>query len=275
MAGAILEELSRPSSQVMGIFATHLHELFSLPLLLTNNVVRKTMMVNISSEDSVGSDDKAWTYRLLDGVCTDSLALHTARVYKLPDQILRRAKELAVSYDRLLQLAPVASQPMDEDAQDATPALPAPMSRLNSCTLHDLIPRIHCILHQYAYPQMAAEEVHLMLHTIVLERSELAPAHAQASHCVYVLELQPHSQVPKSYYIGETASIHQRLTQHRQTYNHYHQFRVLILHFAGTHSHLCNRSHMRFLESLLIMHLKSKYNVDICNSAMETNRILF
>ena len=46
LAGALLEHLD--SIQCLGVFATHLHELFRLPLQLSNRIEYKKMGVNIN-----------------------------------------------------------------------------------------------------------------------------------------------------------------------------------------------------------------------------------
>lgn len=92
LAGALLEELDVRGCS--GIFATHLHEVFELPLSLSR-VSYKRMGI----EQGHGPDDKQWTYKLEDGKCTDSLALHTARQYSIPSSIIKRAEQLASDFD--------------------------------------------------------------------------------------------------------------------------------------------------------------------------------
>lgn len=91
LAGALLEELD--SRRCMGVFATHLHELFELPLVLCNTKF-KCMGIRADS-----SGRPSWTYTLEDGMCTDSLAMQTAVAYKIPDNIIRRAHQLGLHFD--------------------------------------------------------------------------------------------------------------------------------------------------------------------------------
>lgn len=93
LAGALLEYLQE--KDVYGIFATHLHELFLLPVSM-RNIIYKKMGYQIDSENE---GNIQWTYRLEDGVCTDSMALTTARQYGLPNTILSRAKALMDIFD--------------------------------------------------------------------------------------------------------------------------------------------------------------------------------
>jgi hypothetical protein len=133
VAGALLEALD--DRRAAGIFATHLHELLELPLQLSPRVSRRRMGVrwieqqqqpflheqdhfsstifsaassSSSSSSSSTSDEgfssvderePVWTYQLEDGVCTDSLALHTGRRFGLSGTMLSRAAALADSFD--------------------------------------------------------------------------------------------------------------------------------------------------------------------------------
>ncbi|CAM9748470.1 unnamed protein product, partial [Ectocarpus fasciculatus] len=91
LAGAILEELNQ--RQCLGVFATHLHELFDLPLDLMNTTNKR-----MGIEHVVGGSPK-WTYTLEDGLCTDSLAMQTAMAYCIPDSIVKRAQKLGEHFD--------------------------------------------------------------------------------------------------------------------------------------------------------------------------------
>jgi hypothetical protein len=91
LAGALLEHLD--FKRVPGIFATHLHEILQLPLLL-----ERVRFMRMGIEHSAEGMPR-WTYELLNGSCTDSLALVTARQYGIPDQILKRAAELEEKFD--------------------------------------------------------------------------------------------------------------------------------------------------------------------------------
>ena len=111
LAGALLEHLDK--SGVNGIFATHLHELFQLPLAV-DRVTRKRMGIAFDSNDSNSNNNNSsststssnevkprWTFTLEDGMCTDSMASHTARSYGLPSQLIDRAEELADHFDKI------------------------------------------------------------------------------------------------------------------------------------------------------------------------------
>lgn len=74
LSGALLEALD--SVPVTAVFATHLHELFDLPLT-TQHVRWKRM--GVVAEEEGGGGEVRWSYQLEDGRCVDSMALHTAR----------------------------------------------------------------------------------------------------------------------------------------------------------------------------------------------------
>ena len=75
LSGALLEALD--AVPVTAVFATHLHELFDLPLS-TRHLAWKRMGME-EGEEGEGGEGVRWTYRLEDGRCADSMALHTAR----------------------------------------------------------------------------------------------------------------------------------------------------------------------------------------------------
>ncbi len=93
LAGALLEAMDA-SNSICGVFSTHLHELLSLPLI-TQHVSKMRMGIEQLSPSKI-----KLTYKLEPGVCTDSLALHTAQMYGLPELILQRAKVLSGKLDK-------------------------------------------------------------------------------------------------------------------------------------------------------------------------------
>lgn len=81
LSGALLEALD--AVPVTAVFATHLHELFDLPLA-TRHLAWKRMGMEVggvgeTEAGTEGGDGVRWTYKLEDGRCADSMALHTAR----------------------------------------------------------------------------------------------------------------------------------------------------------------------------------------------------
>jgi len=93
------------------------------------------------------------------------------------------------------------------------------------------------------------------------------------------------------FYVGETASVHKRLSQHQRTYSDFATVRALVVELnlplvsvsdepssttnASSISSYHNRSLSRLVETILILQLKLKFNVDICNDGAEERRKLF
>lgn len=88
IAGSIIETLDKIGC--LGIVSTHLHDIFSLPLT-TKNTVHKAM----GSEYVDGQPKPTW--KLLDGICRESLAFETAQGEGVPENIIRRAEQLYLS----------------------------------------------------------------------------------------------------------------------------------------------------------------------------------
>ncbi|KAM7485351.1 hypothetical protein LguiA_001360 [Lonicera macranthoides] len=85
IAGSIIETLDTISC--LGIVSTHLHDIFTLPLA-TKNTVNKAM----GTEYIDGQTKPTW--KLIDGICKESLAFETAQREGVPDKIIQRAEEL-------------------------------------------------------------------------------------------------------------------------------------------------------------------------------------
>ncbi|KAI3725269.1 hypothetical protein L1987_65050 [Smallanthus sonchifolius] len=88
IAASIVETLD--SIGCLGIVSTHLHDIFKLPLT-TKNTVFKAM----GSEYVDGQTKPTW--KLIDGICMESLAFETAKSEGVPDAVILRAEELYVS----------------------------------------------------------------------------------------------------------------------------------------------------------------------------------
>ncbi|RZC81271.1 hypothetical protein C5167_043846 [Papaver somniferum] len=88
IAGSTIETLDNIGC--LGIISTHLHGIFSLPLK-TNNTVYKAMGTEI-----VNGHPKP-TWKLIDGICRESLAFETAQEEGIPEAVIQRAGELYLS----------------------------------------------------------------------------------------------------------------------------------------------------------------------------------
>ncbi|EPS69798.1 hypothetical protein M569_04966, partial [Genlisea aurea] len=85
IAGSLVEALD--AARCLGIVSTHLHGIFDLPLE-TRNVAFKAM----GTERRDGRIVPTW--KLIDGVCKESLAFEMARREGVPDELIERAEEL-------------------------------------------------------------------------------------------------------------------------------------------------------------------------------------
>ncbi|CAN1279040.1 DNA mismatch repair protein MSH1, mitochondrial [Linum perenne] len=88
IAGSIVETLDKIGC--LGIISTHLHGIFDLPLN-TKNTVHKAM----GTEYVDGQPKPTW--RLIDGICRESLAFETAKNEGIPEPVLQRAESLYLS----------------------------------------------------------------------------------------------------------------------------------------------------------------------------------
>ncbi|WJZ87441.1 hypothetical protein VitviT2T_006820 [Vitis vinifera] len=88
IAGSIVETLDKIGC--LGIVSTHLHGIFTLGLN-TKNAICKAM----GTEYVDGKTKPTW--KLIDGICRESLAFETAQKEGIPETIIRRAEELYLS----------------------------------------------------------------------------------------------------------------------------------------------------------------------------------
>ncbi|KAL3943367.1 MAG: hypothetical protein SGBAC_002570 [Bacillariaceae sp.] len=192
LAGAVLEAMAQRGMN--GIFATHLHDILDLPLNTKDRITNKRLAL----EEKDGS--YKWTYRLEDGVCKDSLALVTAARFGLPDEIIRRAEELA----QYLPEAGIVPSPQIE-AEDAVQPRP---QKGRSTDGAPMMPDDK----EFRRAIAMAEELTGQSSISIPPRWSAPPALCSNQSCVYVMELNAN---PPSYYVGETDSLSQRLKKHR------------------------------------------------------------
>lgn len=203
LSGALLEALDEMA--VTGVLATHLHELFQLPLNLSS-VSNKRMGLRFNEKNV-----PRWTYTIEDGTCTDSLALHTARLHGISPKIISRAEQLVELFDQHCRPAATGDAPTttvstkrgkrkEQQAGDSTVAGEIVQSAGSSYKLEDLREAVAAV--------SGAEKV------VLVERGYEPPVSLEGKACVYVLHLVSPGR-PDELYIGETESIRQRLQQHR------------------------------------------------------------
>ncbi|URE23462.1 GIY-YIG catalytic domain [Musa troglodytarum] len=88
IAGSIVETLDHIGC--LGIVSTHLHGIFDLPL-----TTRSTVYKAMGTEVVDGCTKPTW--KLIDGICRESLAFETAQNEGIPEMIIKRAQELYLS----------------------------------------------------------------------------------------------------------------------------------------------------------------------------------
>lgn len=261
ISGALLEVLD--SVKTTGIFSTHLHELLELPLTYSDRVSKRRMGVNWvkqtqastmnhhnrKDEEQEGGgrrQEKAylepvWTYQIEDGVCVESLALHTGRKFGLPEPVLLRAAHLAQQFDTLCR----SSSSSSSSTSPSSSLSDLPASSSSSAHGFDSkrdLEQVKQVMQQvYQDSGMSGNDpciAHIPAHW------EVPPSLQAGKSCLYVLEIPrvvrettPSSRPPLQrndshhhkcgsrddqrvggslYYIGETDSLKHRLMTHRR-----------------------------------------------------------
>lgn len=85
IAGSVIETLDEIGC--LGIVSTHLHGIFDLPLK-----IKKTVYKAMGAEYVDGQPIPTW--KLIDGICKESLAFETAQREGIPEILIQRAEEL-------------------------------------------------------------------------------------------------------------------------------------------------------------------------------------
>lgn len=197
------------SSGMTGFFATHLHGIFKLPLVPSASDRIKTKRM-VFTEDPNATDAYSglkWTYKIDDGICTQSHALVTAARFGLPAEILSRAETLSLCLDadgaNGDAIAPNTIQSPMSNHDDAAPAedgvtRSVATSRQPSASFDNVVKIV--------------EEVACAKAAIIPSRW-MPPPSLEGTSCVYILEVGSN---PPQYYVGETDSLSRRLSQHRK-----------------------------------------------------------
>lgn len=193
LAGAVLEEMA--ACGMNGFFATHLHSILDLPLRkgAAENIIYKRM------EISQNDDEFDWTYRLVDGICTDSRALKTAARFGIPQHIISRAEEL--------------SSHLKSDDNDKTIRPGKTVETLNGAASIQQ-PNYTDDDDEYIQRSSLSEIASIVEEmsrqkTVEIPPKWSSPPSFEGSSVVYVL------QVGRSFYVGETDALSQRIRQHR------------------------------------------------------------
>jgi hypothetical protein len=228
LAGAVLEAMA--VSRMTGIFATHLHDILHLPLMANERIERKRMAIHHQSS-SQSTASNLWTYRVEEGVCTDSLALETAERFGLPRNILQRAEALSV-------FLPVTTYPHDTSnpVDNGKWKIKNGASKLGGLSMVVQMAK-----------EMTGQDV------VLVPPCWSVPASFDGKSSVYILELDVE---PPRYYVGETDYLRNRIERHRSKGGMWSNLEAVILEAPQ------GKSQARLWESLLIQKL-SRVGVDM------------
>lgn len=220
IAGSIVETLDRIGC--LGIVSTHLHGIFDLPLD-TSNTVYKAM----GTEYVDGRTKPTW--RLIDGICRESLAFETAKKEGIPESIIQRAEDLyfsayakgVISGKTVNSVGQFSSDRIVNDSDEAhlssgTTASLHPSTHstkaVDTVEKKDIENAITMICQKKLielYKQKNTSEV-VSFHCVAIGAREQPPPSAISASCVYVM-LRP----DKKLYVGVTDDLESRIRSHR------------------------------------------------------------
>ena len=212
LAAALLEYMAQ--KHMTGFFATHLHSIIDLPLSAeTNRNIKKKQMEATNYGDQ-------WTYRLIDGICRDSMALKTASKFGIPIDIIDRAKSFATYLDESGLSRDVRYEALEESDQSL------------SASDFDLAKKLTMLI----CDQEPSE----------VDPNWSVPASFEGSTCVYVFHVGG-----SFFYIGETDRISNRFRVHRQK-NGFENAKAIIVKVPA------GKTEARNIESRLIQRFVSE-----------------
>lgn len=233
LAGAVLEAMAQRG--MSGIFATHLHDILELPLDRRDRIIKKRLAI----EEKDGSYE--WTYLLEDGVCKDSLALLTAARFGLPEEIIRRAEDLAEHLPEARSFANKNGANQGDESMSTSSETPPvksrPATRMSENQQQEELDFQRAIA--------LAEDLTGQVSIPIPPRWNPPPALCNNQSCVYMIELKAN---PPKYYVGETDALSQRLKKHRSKGEPWSTSRAVAMPVA-------DKSEARAWESRLIQKL--------------------
>lgn len=232
LAGAVLEEMAQAG--MGGIFATHLHDILNLPLHARDRIRTKQMAIHEHDDAGKEVSRYSWTYRIEDGVCTDSMALITASRFGLPSKVLERA----AYFERFLRGSDSeVRQPVEERATDLdTSSSPGRAVSLGGG------PNVEALGLETA--QRILEGI-TGGSAVSIPSTWSTPPALEGQSCVYVVQLKD----PLCYYVGETDKLRQRLAQHRAKGERWSRCDAIAVAITG------GKSEARSVESRIIQSL--------------------
>ncbi|KAL5990255.1 DNA mismatch repair ATPase msh1 [Asimina triloba] len=218
IAGSVVETLD--CIGCLGIVSTHLHGIFDLPLTIKNTIYKA-----MGTETLGGRTRPTW--KLVDGICRESLAFETAIKEGVPEAIIRRAEELYCStrrrlfYENDMKLGNLCSNSQVNDLDKGSDSLrrisvrstPVSEAMNPSMILQKEVKSVIMMICQKRltelYKQMVLSDFAEATCIIVGAREQPPPSTIGVSS-VYVL-LQPGKQL----YVGQSDDLVGRLRAHR------------------------------------------------------------
>lgn len=225
-----------------GFFATHLHDIFKLPLTpdAASRIVWKRMVFELNPNADNPYSRIEWTFKMENGVCTDSHALETAAKFGLPLKVLNRAEALALCLDAD---GGCVNKSTSGDSTNEI-VFSCEGSNGHSPGLNDAT-------------RIAEEIIGGECNPVHIPPRWMSPPVLEGTSCLYVLEVGSN---PPRYYVGETDSLAKRMSQHRKKGADWAVMRTVAFNIEG------GKSDSRHLESLLIRRL-SKSGFDMMSIA--------
>ncbi|KAJ9541709.1 hypothetical protein OSB04_028215 [Centaurea solstitialis] len=204
IAGSIVETLD--SIGCLGIVSTHLHDIFKLPLTAKNTVFKA-----MGSEYVDGQTKPTW--KLMDGICRESLAFETAQREGFPKAIIHRAEQLYSSmYTEDLNLEKSnkkvgqfsSNANGSHEAYNHPPQIQESANQMEKKSLKDVEIAVGIeVCKMKNTPEVA-------IRCVVIGPREQPPPSAVGASSVYVI-LRPDNRL----YVGQTDDLEGRVRVHR------------------------------------------------------------
>ncbi|KAL9408473.1 hypothetical protein AB3S75_046940 [Citrus x aurantiifolia] len=219
IAGSIIETLDNIGC--LGIVSTHLHGIFSLPLKI-KNAVYKAMGTEYLDGQTVP------TWKLVDGICRESLAFETAKREGVPETIIQRAEDLYMSVyvkdsssKRIDANGRFHSAPKTDGSDEAHPNLSKTRvgsvhheieSKMKMEVSRKEIERAINVICQKKLTELSKQETSELagVNCVMIAAREQPPPSIIGASCVYVM-LRP----DKKLYVGQTDDLDGRIRAHR------------------------------------------------------------
>ncbi|XP_073282655.1 DNA mismatch repair protein MSH1, mitochondrial [Primulina huaijiensis] len=204
IAGSIIETLD--AIGCLGIVSTHLHGIFDLPLRM-KNAVFKSMGTECIDNQTMP------TWRLIDGICKESLAFETAQREGVPEALIQRAEELYLSVyskDKITKIESTLKQYRPSRLEKE----PSPLNqslKLSEILCKEVENAIVGICGKSVNDFFVKKDIsELAMRCVLIGPREQPPPSTIGASSVYVM-LRPDRKI----YVGETDDLEGRVRAHR------------------------------------------------------------